>query len=97
MSVLQPLTYEASPTQAGRDRSYPHVFYGNSAQETGEALADEKYKPADFYAGLRYRPLVSKSWFCFARPWFNKGATAIGKTSGSRSEIKEDCARQTRG
>jgi hypothetical protein len=43
-------------------------FYGNSAQEAGEALADEKCEPADFYAGMRYRPLMSKSWLCFAGP-----------------------------
>jgi hypothetical protein len=25
-----------------------------------------EYEPADFYAGLRYSPLVRKSWFSFA-------------------------------
>jgi len=27
-------------------------------------------EPADFYAGLRYDPLVMKSGFCFAPSWF---------------------------
>jgi len=73
----------------------PHVFDGNSAQEAGEALADEKYDPADFYAGLRYSPLVSKSWFCFATPWFNKGATTTSKTPGPKEtrSNREGCAK----
>ena len=34
------------------------------------AASDELTSPADFYAGLRYYPLVMKSGFCFAQSGF---------------------------
>jgi len=37
---------------------------------TPRSAHGSEYKPADFYAGLRHCPLVSKRWFSFATRWF---------------------------
>jgi hypothetical protein len=50
------------------------------------AIADEKTNPADFYAELRHRPLVRRSSFSFARPWFNTDATTTAAMLDAHGE-----------
>jgi hypothetical protein len=73
---LRPLCYRSAPDQVNDD----------VRSSSGRA---EKTKPADFYAGLRYRPLASKSRFSFTRSWFIRDATgARGDTLVTTFEIE---------
>jgi hypothetical protein len=64
-TLVTKLAIERSRTQSGPTVSYRHIV---GWKRPGRPRSDDgsEYEPADFYAGLRYGPLMRKSWFSFA-------------------------------
>jgi hypothetical protein len=72
-------------TQSGLG-SHTHMSFDGLLRKPHSTDGSE-YEPADFYAGLRHRPFMSKSWFSFAECWDDARSKRWTKTRDHSGEL----------